>query len=227
MSVKVPAEPEPIEVDPDRAAVIVVDMQNTYCSEGGLFDRLGFRDEEMMRRVIDTAEPVIERAREAGVKVVYLRMTYREDLSNAGGQDSPNYWRETVLTAMREHPEWEGIFATEGTWGWEIVDDLKPREGDIVVNKNRPSGFSNTELDVVLRTHEIKHLFFVGVATNICVESTLRDAYSNEYFPVLVRDACGNTGPGYTQKATVWNVSTLFGWVTGSEDLLEALDDFE
>lgn len=124
---------------------------------------------------------------------------------------------------MREHPEWKGRFLTIDTWDWQIIDELKPQPEDIVVNKNRYSGFSNTELDVILGTQNIKYLMFIGIATNVCVESTLRDAYFHEYFPVMVSDGCGNTGPDYIQEATIWNVSQVFGWVTTSDDLVKAL----
>ena len=124
---------------------------------------------------------------------------------------------------MRERPEWKGRFLTIGSWDWEIIDELKPQTGDIAVDKNRYSGFANTELDAILRTNSIKYLLFIGIATNVCVESTLRDAYFHEYFPVMVSDGCGNIGPDYTQQATIWNVSEVFGWVTTSDDLLKAL----
>lgn len=92
-----------------------------------------------------------------------------------------------------------------------------------MVDKSRYSGFTNTELDVILRTYHIKYLLFLGVATNVCVESTIREAFFHDYFPIMVSDGCGNAGPDYTQKATIWNVSELFGWVTTSADLVKAL----
>jgi len=150
-------------------------------------------------------------------------MAYRPDLSNAGGTESPNYWKELALVRMRERPEQRGRFLTVGSRDWEIVDELKPLEGDITIDKNRYSGFTNTELEAVLRTHNIKYLLFIGIATNVCVESTLRDAYFHEYFPILVSDACGNIGPDFIQEATVWNVANVFGWVTTSEELVQAL----
>ena len=188
-----------------------------------MFDVLWGLDEVKVGRVIKASWKVIEAARSAGIKIVYLRMAYRPDLANAGGPESPNYWKEPGLVAMRQHPEWKGKFITIGTWDWEIVDELKPEPADIVVDKNRYSGFSNTELNAVLHTHNIKYLVFLGIATNVCVESTLRDAYFNEYFPILVSDGCGNAGPDSTQEATLWNVSTVFGWVTTSSDFTKTI----
>jgi ureidoacrylate peracid hydrolase len=223
MEVVVPAKPEPIRLDIERSALIVVDMQNAFCKKGGMLDVLKGLDEAPTERVIEANRKVIEACRRKGIKVVYLRMTYRPDMSNVGGPESPNYWKESGAVAMHEHPEWKGRFLTVGTWDWEIIDELKPQPEDIVVDKSRYSGFSNTELDVILQTHNIKYLFFLGLATNVCVESTLRDAFFHEYFPVMVSDGCGQAGPDYTQKATIWNVSELFGWVTTSADLVKAL----
>jgi ureidoacrylate peracid hydrolase len=219
----VPAEPGPVKIDTGRTAVIVVDMQNAFCSKEGMFDILWGLDQVKVGRVVKADRKVIEAARRAGIKIVYLRMAYRPDLSNAGGPESPNYWKEPGLVAMRQHPEWQGRFITIGGWDWEIIDELKPGPADIVVDKSRYSGFANTELDAVLRTYNIKYLVFLGIATNVCVESTLRDAYFNDYFPIVVSDGCGNTGPDSTQEATLWNVATVFGWVTTSGGLAQAL----
>lgn len=223
MEIVVPAKPEPIKLDMERTALIVVDMQNTFCKKGGIFDYLGALDETKVKHIIDTDKKVIEACRRKKIKVIYLRMGYRPDLSNAGGVESPNYYKEIGVVAMRVHPELSGKFLIIGTRDWEIIDELKPQQGDILVDKNRYSGFANTELDSILGTYKIKYLLFIGLATNVCVESTLRDAYFHEYFPVLVNNGCGNIGPEFIQAATVWNVTEVFGWVTTCHDLVKAL----
>jgi ureidoacrylate peracid hydrolase len=124
---------------------------------------------------------------------------------------------------MRKDPRHKPKFLIEGSWDAEIIDELRPLPEDIVITKNRFSGFFNTSLDSVLRTLGAKHLVFTGVATNICVESTLRDAFFHEYFPVLVSDACASTGPEFVQAATMWTVLNVFGWVTTTADLIKAL----
>lgn len=223
MEVVVLARPEPIKLDIERTALIVVDMQNAFCKKAGMLDVLGKLNEAKAKRVIETDKEVIEASRSKGIKVIYLRMTYGPDLSTIGGPELPNYWKEQGFVAMREHPEWRGRFLTIGTWDWQIIDELKPQQEDIIVNKNRYSGFTNTELNFILQTQSIKYLVFLGIATNACVESTLRDAYFHDYFPIMVSDGCGNAGPDYTQKATIWNVSAIFGWVTTSDDMIKAL----
>ena len=222
MEVSIPARPEPIAIDIKKTALIAVDMQNAFCSKKGMFDVLGGLDEAKAKRVIETNKALIEASRRKGIKVIYLRMTYRPDLSNAGGTQSPNYYKEAGIAAMCQRG-FVNRFLIAGTRDWEIIDDLKPLPGDIVVDKNRYSGFFNTELNSILHTLNIRYLLFAGIATNICVESTLRDAYFYEYFPILVSDGCGNAGPDYTQEATIWNVSTAFGWVTTAAELVQSL----
>ena len=224
MEVVVTAKPEPVKLEINRTALIVVDMQNTFCKKGGIFDYLGKFDEMKVKNIIDRDMKVIDACRNKGIKVVYLRMGYRQDLSNSGGPESPNYYKELGVAAMRMHPELKGRFLTIGTRDWEIIDELKPQPGDIVVDKHRYNGFTNTELDTILGTYNIKYLLFIGLATNVCVESTLRDAYFHEFFPVLISDGCGNIGPESTQEATIWNVTEVFGWVTTCHDLVKALE---
>jgi len=224
MEVVIPAKPEPITLDIARTALIVVDMQNAFAKKGGMLDVLGAFSEARANRAIANDKRIIEAFRRKRMKIIYLRMTYGPDLADAGGPESPNYWKQGGRVAMRQHPEWKGRFLTTGTWDWEIINELEPQLEEIIINKSRYSGFVRTELDTVLKTHNIKYIVFIGIATNVCVESTLRDAYFHEYFPVLVSDACGNIGPDFIQEATVWNVTSVFGWVTTSDDLVKALD---
>ncbi len=223
MKAVIETEPEAITIDTERAALIVVDMQNSFCKKGGMMDFFGKLDEEMTKRVIDTDKKVIQTCRSAGLKIIYLKMCYQADLGDAGGLESPNYWKERGLVAARNNPELKGRFLIADTRDSDVIDELKPLLEETIINKSRFSGFVNTELDAVLKAGNIKHLIFIGLFTNICVESTLRDAYFHEYFPVLVRDACGNTGPDSVQEATIWNVKSAFGWVTTADELLKAL----
>ena len=129
------------------------------------------------------------------------------------------------MVLMRDHPQWQGAFVTEGTWDEQVVDDIAPQPGDVVVRKQRYSGFVGTNLDQVLKTRTIRYCLYTGVATNVCVESTLRDGYFREYWPILVADACNNSGPACNREASEWNVENAFGWVTTTDDVLRALGD--
>ena len=214
--------PEPIEVTLGKSAVIVVDMQNAFASRGGLLDLAGI-DISGAGQVVGTIRSVLDGARRAGVQVVYLQTGYKPDLSNGGGEASPNPRKETALCLMRARPELRGTLLVEGTWDFAIVDELKPQSGDLVILKTRYSGFAGTTLDSALRVRDIRHLFFVGIATNVCVESTLRDAYFQEYWPVLVTDGTMQAGPPAAQQATIFNVESFFGWTLTADSLLGSL----
>lgn len=220
--VTIKAKPESIKIDIHRTAVIVVDMQNAFVSKGGMFDIFGY-DVSAARGVIENNKKIIDSARKAGCKIVYLKMSYEPDYSDSGGPESPNWHKELGLVMMRKNPKYWGKFVTKGSWDEEICEELKPEPGDIIIRKQRYSGFAGTNLDIILKTFNIKYLIFTGVATNICVESTLRDGFFLDYWPILVTDAVNNAGPPITQEATFWNVEALFGWLTTTKDLIETI----
>lgn len=218
----IPAEPEPIHTDLLKTAVIVVDMQNAFVSKGGYFDLLGY-DLSTVQKIIEPCKKIISIARGKGTKIVYLQMGYSPDLSDAGSPGSPNWFKSRGLKMIHQHPELKEKLYIYGTWGGDIIEELKPRQGDVIVKKHKHDGFIGTNLDITLKSLEIKHLVFVGTATNICVESTLRHAFSSGYFSILVSDAVSQIGPILTQEATLFNVKSTFGWVTTSENLLGAM----
>jgi len=104
-----------------------------------------------------------------------------------------------------------------------LVDELQPQPGDIVIPKTRYSGFFNTNIDSVLRARGIRNLVFTGVATNVCVESSLRDAFHLEYFAVVLEDATHHAGPAFVQQAALYNIETFFGWVSTVADFCGAI----
>ena len=220
--VHLPAEPEPLDLELERTAVIVVDMQNAFASPGGMLDLAGI-DVGGAHDAVANARLVCEAAREAAIPVVYLTIGWPPDLSTAGGPDSPNPRKELALRLMREHPELQGKLLTFGTWDFEIVDELRPLPSDTVIVKSRYSGFVGTVLDSVLRGRGVRNLLMVGIASNVCVESTIRDAYFLDYWPVMVADATMPAGSAEIQRATLYNVSTFFGWVTTAEDVATVL----
>jgi len=216
------ARPEPLEVDLQKSAVVVVDMQNAFAIPGGMLDRAGF-DISGSPPVISGIAGVLAAARPAGIPIVYLQMGYTMDLSTGGGPDSPNPRKETALCLMAKNPEWKGKLLIEGTWDVAIADELAPHPGDIVILKTRYSGFVGTSLDEQLRARGIRYLFFTGIATNVCVESTIRDAFFHEYWPILLTDCCLQAGPPSLQQATLYNVESFFGWTIASQELLSHL----
>jgi ureidoacrylate peracid hydrolase len=220
-SVTLPAKPKPITVGIDDTALIVVDMQNAYCSKGGYIDLEGF-DVSGAPPVIQEAKEVIEACRAAGIPVFYLQNGFAPDQREVGGPEAPVFHKSNALRLMRERPELEGTLITYGTWDYAIVDELTPQPGDIIVPKSRYSGFAGTNLEQQLHARRIRNVLVCGVATNVCVESTIRDAYHREFFPVMVTDATMAAGPGQ-QEATEFNVLRFFGWLTTGAELRAAL----
>jgi ureidoacrylate peracid hydrolase len=218
----VQAEPEPIEIDALKTAVIIVDMQNAFVHQGGYLDLTGF-DISATKKIIKPCREIASTARQKGIKILYLQMGCSPDLSDSGGQDSPAWRKSRGLAMIRQRPELKDKLYVYGTWGADIIEELAPQPGDVVIRKQKHDGFIGTNLDIVLRTYGINYLVFMGVATNICVESTLRHAFSLQYFPILVSDAVSQMGPSLTQKATIFNVQSTFGWVTTSKKLLDAM----
>jgi ureidoacrylate peracid hydrolase len=218
--------PEAVDIDLAKSAVVVVDMQNAFASKGGMLDIAG-ADISSAALVTQKIAAVLEGAHASGIPVVHLQMGYKPDQSNSGGPNSPNWHKELAMTLMNRRPELKGKLLTEGTWDFDIVDELKPHASDLVVIKTRYSGFAGTALDSMLRTRGIRFLFFAGIATNVCVESTLRDAYFLDYWPILLSDGAMPAGPPAAHDATVFNVENFFGWTLRSDDFLAALKPSE
>ncbi|MGJ7498342.1 pyrimidine utilization protein B [Variovorax sp. RT4R15] len=214
-----PARPEPLALHAANSALIVVDMQNAYASIGGYVDSAGF-DISGAQGVIANIGRTIAAARAAGVLVVFLQNGWDAAYVEAGGPGSPNWYKSNALKTMRRKPELQGKFLAKGGWDYELVDALKPQDGDIVIPKTRYSGFFNSTLDSTLRARGIRNLVFTGIATNVCVESTLRDAFHLEYFAVMLEDATHELGGAAIQQASVYNVETFFGWVSSVEDFI-------
>jgi ureidoacrylate peracid hydrolase len=219
---KLNAKPDPVEADLQQSAVIVVDMQNAFASKGGMLDLAGI-DISEAPGVIERIRAVLNAARQRRIPIVYLQMGYKPDQSNTGGPESPNPRKELGLRMMRERPELRGKLVTEGTWDFAIVDALAPLPGDLAIVKTRYSGFAGTDLDSELRRRGIRYLFFTGIATNVCVESTLRDAFFHDYWPILIEDAAAAAGQPSMHEASVRNIEAFFGWTMRSAELIESL----
>jgi ureidoacrylate peracid hydrolase len=216
-TVTLPARPEALPLNPKESALIVVDMQNAYASPGGYLDLAGF-DIGGAAAATTKIKLAIDAARAAGVTVVFFKNGWDKDYVEAGGPGSPNWWKSNALKTMRDRPQLQGTLLAKGGWDHELIDALKPETGDIVIEKPRYSAFFNTALDSMLRARNIKTLAFCGIATNVCVESTLRDGYHLEYFGVLLEDATHQAGPPEMQTAAVYNIEKFFGWVTSTAD---------
>jgi ureidoacrylate peracid hydrolase len=225
-----PAKPAPIRVDPADTAVLVVDMQNDFGAKDGMFDRAGI-DISLIEQIVPATGQVIASARQAGMKIIFLKMGFSEDLSDLGSEGSPNRTRHLQfgvgqsITAPDGRPS---RILVRGTWNTDIIPQLRPWEGDIVVNKTRYSGFYRTELDAVLKMHGIQNLLVTGCTTSVCVESTIRDAMFLDYCPILLEDCTaepiGYGLPRSNYEASLLLIGALFGWVSDSHAFLQTVE---
>ena len=224
------ARPAPVSFDAAQTAVIVVDMQNDFGSPEGMFARAGI-DLADIRATIEPTQRVLASARRAGMKVVYLKMAFRSDLSDAGAPDAPNWLKHLPMKAG------ESVTAPDGsqsrvlirdTWNTEIVTGLSPEPGDVVVYKHRYSGFFETDLNAILQDWGIRNLVFTGCTTSVCVESTIKDAMFRDYHCLLLEDctaeAIGAGLPRSNHEATLLVIQLLVGWISDSTTWLAALE---
>lgn len=224
--VTLPARPEPLRLAVEETAVVVVDMQNAYASPRGYLDLAGF-DISGAAAAIVAIKDTLDVARAAGVTVVYFQNGWDQDYVEAGGPGSPNWHKSNALKTMRKQPELQGTLLAKGGWDYALVDALTPQKGDTVVAKTRYSGFFNTNIDSWLRARGVRNIVFTGIATNVCVESSLRDAFHLEYFCVVLEDATHAAGPDFAQKAALYNIETFFGWVSTVADFCGAVGQRE
>ncbi len=228
--VTINAKPEPIAIDISKTAVIVVDMQNDFGSKGGMFDRAGI-DISIIQKAVGPTAKALSAARNAGVRIIYLKMGYRPDLSDLGAPDSVNRTRHLqrmhVGKIVRAPDGKESRILVRDTWNTDIVPELKPQTGDVVIYKTRFSGFYQTDLDIILKKLGAKHLIITGCTTSVCVDSTIRDAMFRDYQPVLLADCTGEPIgyglPRSNHEASLLTVQVLLGWVSSSDEFIKAL----
>jgi ureidoacrylate peracid hydrolase len=218
--VTIDARPESLVIDVSRTALIVVDMQNDFGAEGGMFHRAGIPVWGIRAAVAPTAR-ALAAARRAAIRIIYLKMQFAPDLSNAGGAEAPNLiiHRRLGLGEPVQAPDGrDSRIMIKDSWNTDILPELAPQHGDIVVSKHRFSGFFETDLDATLKELGVTSLIFTGCTTSICVESTLRDAFYRDYRCLLLEDCTaepiGSDLPHTNHDASVRVIETLFGWVS-------------
>jgi ureidoacrylate peracid hydrolase len=216
-------------LDLARSAVIVVDMQNDFVSEGGMFDQNGVPT-TAVRRVVPTIRSVLDAAHASGIPIVYLKMGYQPDLSDLGSEGSVNRDRHLRFGVGRPSVAPDGTETRNlirDMWGTAIVDELAPQERDTVIYKHRFSGFYETELHQVLQQLGVRDLIFTGCTTSICVDSTVRDAMFRDYRCLVLEDCMAEPIGGDLERtnheASLLTLQTLLGWVGTSTDLLAGL----
>ncbi len=184
------AKPQAIALNLQETAVLVSDMQNDFSMKGGLFDRAGIDVSGIHATVPPTAR-VLASARVVGVPIIYIKWGLRPDLSDLCRPGSPlrERWLAYGVGQTAQSPDGQhGRIGIRDTWNTDVIEELKPEPGDIVVYKRHYSAFHESELDAVLRGLGVKYLIVTGCTTSVCVESTIRDAHSRDYYCILLED---------------------------------------
>ena len=201
-------------IDPRHTAIIVVDVQNDFCSEGGYFHKVLGSDLSMIKRLIPRLIQFIGEARDCGMMIVFIQNTRLRNHKS----DSPS-WLLQQMKLGRGVPQ----YTIEGRWGQDFVEGLQPLEGEPTVKKFRWSAFVNTNLDRILRSNNIKSLVITGVLTEGCVESTVRDSSFHDYYVVVVRDCVASTNKE-RHDASIKFLSWRWDVIT-SDEVIEILEN--
>lgn len=226
--VRIECDPLELEIDLERSALIVIDMQNDFCHPRGWFGQKGI-DVRPMRKPITVIRPLLDAWRANGGRVVWLNWGVRPDRLNLSPtQIFKSKYRPTDGTTntgyAERSPDDVGRAVVPGDWGARVIDELPVVPDDITVYKHRLSGFWDNEFDTLLRMQGVTTLLFAGVNTDRCVFSTLQDAGFIGYDCILLTDACSTPSPAYVTRAINFLVRQLHGFVTTSRAVLDGLD---
>jgi len=191
---------------PPHTALLIVDMQNDFCADGGYINRVKGKDVSANTELARRIDALTEAGRAAQVLIIWVRAIY------------DSHYLPAPMLAKQEEIGFGGEgLCLEGSWGADFFV-VQPRTGEFVIDKHRYSAFSGTELDNVLRDHGIRTLVMTGVATNVCVESTWRDGFMNGYYIVVPADCVGSHNSAL-HEASLENVRQTFGTVTDSAEV--------
>jgi nicotinamidase-related amidase len=208
-------------LDASETALLIIDMQRDFCDQGGYIASMGY-DISPARRIIPNVQAVRDAVSAWGGLVIFTREGHRPDLSDLPATKA---WRSRVGGVEVGARGPLGRVLVRGEAGWEIVPELAPRPGEIVVDKPGYSAFHATDLERILTARTIRRLIFTGVTTDVCVHSTLRSAVDRGYECLLVEDGCAATVPE-NHRAAVDTVTTeggIFGAVTTARAIGAAL----
>jgi nicotinamidase-related amidase len=220
-----PAEPYPIQVDISRTALVIIDMQNDFCSEGGWAHLAGL-DIQRTSSVIPTIKDVLTVARQVGMLIIHTREGHLPDLSDCP-ENKQRKMRKTGFEYGQKGPR--GRFFIRGTWNNEIVDALKPLHDETVIDKPGKDAFYATDLEPILRAENITTMIVCGVTTHVCVSSTLREAADRGFDTVLLADCCQSYEEDLHLGAleVLRMPAALFGWLATSDDFITLLKENE
>jgi nicotinamidase-related amidase len=220
MRIRIDAEPAPIDVDTTRAALIIIDMQRDFLEPGGFGEALG-NDVSRLAAAVAPCRKVLDAARHAGMLIIHTREGHRPDLS-----DAPRAKIERGAPSMRiGAPGPMGRILVRGEPGHDIIPELYPAPGEPVIDKPGKGAFYQTDLSLLLQNNAIDTLVVCGVTTEVCVNTTVREANDRGLRCIVLGDCCASYFPHFHEVglAMIKAQGGIFGWVSTSEDFLVAL----
>jgi nicotinamidase-related amidase len=214
------AEPYPFNLDPGRAALVIIDMQRDFLEPGGFGAALG-NDVSLLRRTIAPSQRLLDAARAAGLAVIHTREGHRPDLADL----PPAKKARGRLPAGIGDPGPMGRILVRGEDGHDIIPELYPLPGEPVVDKPGKGAFHATDLDAILKNRGIAQLIVCGVTTEVCVHTTVREANDRGYDCVVVADCTGSYFPDFHAIGLrmIAAQGGIFGWVADSPAVIAAI----